>query len=105
MWLCVQELLAFHLKRIPFYFFFHEQKKKKNNPFGKDMLMPSGCSPKAGDIMRLPNLAATFTELAKKGKDGFYKVRCFLFLSHMCVCVCVCVPILLLNTVNVSPYF
>ncbi|CAG8462148.1 9328_t:CDS:10 [Gigaspora margarita] len=41
---------------------------------GCDMLI-DGHAPKHGEIMRMPNLARTFRELAEKGKDGFYKGR------------------------------
>lgn len=46
------------------------------SPNGKEMLVPeTGKAPKAGEVMRLPNLAKTFREVAEKGKDGFYKGR------------------------------
>jgi len=66
------------------------------SPSGKDMLLPNGAAPKAGQIMRMPKLAKyhrtkkkntlrvvscmqtvqthrTFRGLAQFGKDGFYK--------------------------------
>ena len=41
-----------------------------NNPHGAAMLMPDGSVPSAGDVMKMPELAATFRELAAKGKPG-----------------------------------
>eukprot|EP00729_Bicosta_minor_P008015 gene8015-1693_t len=49
--------------------------KEPTNKYGGAMLKPDGQAPKAGDIMRMPELAATFREVAAKGKDGFYKGR------------------------------
>jgi gamma-glutamyltranspeptidase/glutathione hydrolase len=49
--------------------------KLLEHPNGRDMLMPNGEPPKAGDIMRMPNLARTFRELAQKGAAGFYSGR------------------------------
>ncbi len=34
-----------------------------------------GRAPEAGEVMRMPNLANTFRELAKHGKKGFYEGR------------------------------
>jgi hypothetical protein len=45
----------------------------ENNVHGKDLLLPSGRPPRAGDIMKMPKLANTFRLLAEKGRDGFYK--------------------------------
>lgn len=44
------------------------------NPHGVDMLMPSGETPRAGDVMKMPHLANTFKLLAEHGPQGFYKV-------------------------------
>ena len=45
----------------------------ENNIYGRDMLLPSGKPPCAGDIMKMPKLANTFRLLAENGRDGFYK--------------------------------
>eukprot|EP00039_Didymoeca_costata_P031045 m.32865 g.32865 ORF g.32865 m.32865 type:complete len:551 (+) comp8458_c0_seq4:202-1854(+) len=47
----------------------------ENNPHGKDMLLPNGQAPSAGDLMFMPKLAQTFREIAEKGAEGFYKGR------------------------------
>ncbi|KAJ3147425.1 hypothetical protein HDU86_007975 [Geranomyces michiganensis] len=52
-----------------------EGKLQHASPNGSEMLMPSGTAPRAGDIMRMPNLANTFRCLAEHGKDGFYRSR------------------------------
>eukprot|EP00048_Salpingoeca_helianthica_P017474 m.237394 g.237394 ORF g.237394 m.237394 type:complete len:553 (-) comp21101_c0_seq1:32-1690(-) len=48
--------------------------QKPNNPGGSALLL-SGRAPRAGDIMRNPDLAATFKLLARDGRDGFYTGR------------------------------
>ncbi|KAN0066506.1 hypothetical protein ACQY0O_000600 [Thecaphora frezii] len=47
---------------------------KAASPNANEMLL-KGKAPAAGQLMRLPNLARTFRELATKGKEGFYKGR------------------------------
>ncbi|KAF9270128.1 gamma-glutamyltranspeptidase [Marasmius fiardii PR-910] len=44
------------------------------SPNGNEMLL-NGKAPLPGQIIKLPNLAKTFREVATKGKDGFYKGR------------------------------
>lgn len=44
------------------------------SPNGDEMLL-NGKAPLPGQVIRLPNLAQTFRELAINGKDGFYKGR------------------------------
>jgi gamma-glutamyltranspeptidase/glutathione hydrolase len=44
----------------------------RNGPHG-DQLLIGGRAPGAGEIMRNPNLALTFRELAEHGKAGFYE--------------------------------
>lgn len=39
------------------------------------MMMPDGNAPRTSNIMKHPELAATFEAIAKDGKDGFYKGR------------------------------
>ncbi|KAJ9074272.1 hypothetical protein DSO57_1007963 [Entomophthora muscae] len=39
---------------------------------GHEMLL-NGRAPKAGEVIRLPNLAKTYRAVAEHGKDGFYK--------------------------------
>ncbi|KAF5355776.1 hypothetical protein D9756_004066 [Leucocoprinus leucothites] len=47
---------------------------KNASPNGDEMLL-NGRAPRPGEVIKLPNLAQTFRELGKKGKDGFYKGR------------------------------
>lgn len=47
---------------------------KRASPNAHEMLK-DGSAPKAGEMMRMPELARTFRELATKGRDGFYKGR------------------------------
>ncbi|PFH54779.1 hypothetical protein AMATHDRAFT_134167 [Amanita thiersii Skay4041] len=47
---------------------------KNASPNGDEMLL-NGKAPLPGQIVKLPNLARTFREVAKHGKDGFYKGR------------------------------
>lgn len=47
---------------------------KNASPNGDEMLL-NGKAPLPGQIVRLPNLAKTFREVATHGKDGFYKGR------------------------------
>lgn len=49
-----------------------ESKLKSASANSAEMLLPSGRAPRAGDVMRLPDLAKTFRTLAEHGKDGFY---------------------------------
>ncbi|XP_076333525.1 glutathione hydrolase-like YwrD proenzyme isoform X2 [Tachypleus tridentatus] len=46
----------------------------KGSRHGYELLL-DGKSPRAGEVMRMPFLAATLKELATNGKDGFYKGR------------------------------
>lgn len=53
-----------------------EAKIKAASPNGDEMMLPgSKRAPKQGEIMRMPNLARTFREVAIKGKAGYYKGR------------------------------
>lgn len=55
--------------------YYRLQKLIKNaSPNGDEMLL-NGKAPLPGQVVKLPNLAQTFRELAMKGKDGFYKGR------------------------------
>ncbi|KAJ6604535.1 gamma-glutamyltranspeptidase [Mycena vulgaris] len=47
---------------------------KNASPNGNEMLL-NGKAPLQGQIIKLPNLAQTFREVAVHGKDGFYKGR------------------------------
>ncbi|KAJ7186661.1 nucleophile aminohydrolase [Mycena filopes] len=47
---------------------------KTASPNGAEMLL-NGKAPRPGQIMRFPNLARTFREVAAYGKNGFYKGR------------------------------
>ncbi|KAG6814055.1 hypothetical protein H0H92_003102 [Tricholoma furcatifolium] len=47
---------------------------KNASPNGDEMLL-DGKAPLPGQVVKLPNLAQTFRELATKDKDGFYKGR------------------------------
>lgn len=38
-------------------------------------MLLNGRAPRAGEIMRFPDLARTFRTLVEEGKDGFYKGR------------------------------
>lgn len=42
---------------------------------GGQQLLKNGKAPRAGELMKMPNLAATFRELAEHGKAGFYEGR------------------------------
>ncbi|KAI0673439.1 gamma-glutamyltranspeptidase [Trametes maxima] len=50
------------------------QQLKNASPNGDEMLL-DGKAPLPGQLLKLPNLAKTFREVAEKGKDGFYKGR------------------------------
>lgn len=57
----------------------HQWKNSENliknaSPNGHEMLL-NGRAPNPGEIIKLPNLAKTFREIATHGKDGFYKGR------------------------------
>ena len=45
-----------------------------SNP-GASALLRDGKAPKAGELMRMPELASTFRALAERGKAGFYSGR------------------------------
>ncbi|KAJ7125698.1 gamma-glutamyltranspeptidase [Mycena crocata] len=47
---------------------------KNASPNGDEMLL-NGKAPRQGQIVKFPNLAQTFREVATHGKDGFYKGR------------------------------
>jgi gamma-glutamyltranspeptidase/glutathione hydrolase len=47
-------------------------KQLKSGPYGDQMLI-DGRGPKEGEIMKMPNLAKTFREVAEHGKEGFYE--------------------------------
>ena len=47
----------------------------QGNPGAAALLRPDGQPPKAGELMRMPELAATFRALATEGKAGFYRGR------------------------------
>ncbi|KAJ3515269.1 hypothetical protein NLJ89_g1863 [Agrocybe chaxingu] len=47
---------------------------KNASPNGDEMLL-NGRAPRPGEVVQLPNLAATFKELVAHGKGGFYKGR------------------------------
>ncbi|KAJ3750548.1 gamma-glutamyltranspeptidase [Lentinula detonsa] len=51
-----------------------EELIKNASPNGDEMLL-NGKAPLPGQVVKLPNLARTFREVADKGKDGFYKGR------------------------------
>ncbi|KAJ7492735.1 gamma-glutamyltranspeptidase [Mycena latifolia] len=51
-----------------------EELIKNASPNGDEMLL-NGKAPLQGQIIKLPNLAQTFREVAAHGKDGFYKGR------------------------------
>ncbi|KAF8640799.1 hypothetical protein AX17_000448 [Amanita inopinata Kibby_2008] len=51
-----------------------EELIKNASPNGDEMLL-NGKAPLPGQVIKLPNLARTFKEVAKHGKDGFYKGR------------------------------
>ncbi|KAF0461299.1 gamma-glutamyltranspeptidase [Gigaspora margarita] len=52
-----------------------EKKLLDASTTGKSDMLIDGHAPGCGEIMKMPNLARTFRELAEKGKDGFYKGR------------------------------
>lgn len=42
-------------------------------PGNRELYMPGGAAPKKGDLFRNPNLANTYRQIAKGGRDVFYK--------------------------------
>ncbi|KAK3232581.1 hypothetical protein CYMTET_57085 [Cymbomonas tetramitiformis] len=46
---------------------------KGGGPHAVDLMKDGTRAPRAGEIMRNPNLANTFRQLVEQGKDGFYK--------------------------------
>ncbi len=48
---------------------------RATNPGAAALLRADGSAPRAGDWMRMPELAATFRALAAEGKAGFYRGR------------------------------
>jgi gamma-glutamyltranspeptidase/glutathione hydrolase len=49
-------------------------KKKSDADFAR-VYLPGGRSPKAGEVFKNPALAASYRDIAKAGRDGFYKGR------------------------------
>ena len=55
-------------------FYYNDLKKLYgNDPNVKDVFMPNGDAPKRGDIFKNPYLAHSLREIAKGGRDVFYK--------------------------------
>ncbi|KAI7926364.1 gamma-glutamyltranspeptidase [Pyricularia oryzae] len=67
-----------------------EKRIREASPNYSEMLKadpdaPGGCrAPKAGEIIKLPNLARTFRTLAEEGKRGFYSGRIAEELAKVC---------------------
>ncbi|KAK0552303.1 hypothetical protein OC861_005790 [Tilletia horrida] len=64
----VHELSAYHWVR-------SEPLLQKQTNGSEMLIASSGKAPRAGEIMRMPNLARTFRDLATLGKEGYYKGR------------------------------
>ena len=51
------------------------EKKLRSHPDGAKVYLPDGHAPKAGEIFKNPALARTYRDIAKEGRDAFYKGR------------------------------
>jgi len=59
------ELIAYYLER--------SAPRYEKYPGFKDVFMPTGSTPKKGEIFKNPDLAKTLETIAKEGRDAFYK--------------------------------
>lgn len=57
------------------YLWSRSEKLIKNASPNANEMLYEGRAPRTGELMRMPNLARTFRELATKGKEGFYTGR------------------------------
>jgi gamma-glutamyltranspeptidase/glutathione hydrolase len=64
---------GFPVTEVIAYYWKFAEKRYADRPEFIATYLPGGHAPKAGDIFRNPNLAASLEIVAKKGRDGFYK--------------------------------
>jgi gamma-glutamyltranspeptidase/glutathione hydrolase len=62
----VSEVIAGYWKRA-------EERLRKSNSDASKTFLPSGRAPRAGEVFRNPNLAASYQAIAEGGRDAFYK--------------------------------
>jgi gamma-glutamyltranspeptidase/glutathione hydrolase len=64
---------GFPVSEVIAYYFARNKKRIGHYPGFAETFMPDGDVPKKGEIFRNPRLADTYTAIAKKGRDEFYR--------------------------------